>query len=710
LETYRLEHLDCAACARKIEDGVRKTPGVRSVSVDFATLSMRIDADDMKAVIRVVRALEPEVRVKRPNDDDEEPFRLGRELVVLVVGIALLAVGFLTGGSLHAAGLHWVELLIFGAAYLVSGWNVLVSAARGVFRGRVFNEHFLMTVATAGAFAIHAFGEAAGVMIFYKIGEILQDLAVDRSRRSIRKLLELRPDSARVLRGGTTVEVPADSVEVGEEISIRPGERVPLDGIVTLGEGFMDTSALTGEPVPRRVRPESEVLAGWIASDGGLTLRVSRKAGESSAAKIVSLVESASHSKAKTELFITRFARIYTPIVVAAAALVAFLPPLLVSGASLHDWVYRALTMLVISCPCALVVSIPLGYFGGVGGASRRGILVKGARYLDSLAAVRTVVFDKTGTLTKGVFKVTAIEPSDGIGAPELLRIAAMAEAHSNHPIASSIREAYGLPVDGAGSSLARETGGFGVRATVEGRQVLVGSDRLMHAEGIPHCGWKTGKSHAACEWNADAPEERGRRAAGTTVHVAVDGRYAGFISIGDEAREDSARAVRELAGLGVERTALLTGDSRPIAEKLAADLGITECHAGLLPEEKVAHLERIMSAGRGATAFVGDGINDAPVLVRSDVGIAMGGSGADAAVETADVVLMTDSPSRVPEAIRRGKRTRAIVLQNIVMALGVKAAFLALGAAGIAGMWEAVGADMGVALLAILNAARAMR
>lgn len=692
METYRLEHLDCAACARKIEDGVRKTPGVKSVSVDFATLSMRIDASDMQGVIRTVRSLEPEVRVKRADEerDEEEPFRLGRELIVLGGGIVLLLAGFLTSRSLHATGLHWVELLIFGAAYLLAGWNVLVSAARSVFKGRVFNEHFLMTVATAGAFAIHAFGEAAGVMIFYKVGEILQDLAVDRSRRSIKKLLELRPDSARLVQDGAFTEVPAESVEIGREISVRPGERVPLDGIITAGEGFVDTSALTGEPVPRRVGPGSEVLAGYISTDGSLTLKVSRIAGESSAAKIVSLVENASHSKARPELFITRFARVYTPIVVAAAALVAFIPPLLLPGASLHDWVYRALTMLVISCPCALVVSIPLGYFGGVGGASRRGILVKGARFLDSLAAVKTVVFDKTGTLTKGVFKVTAIEPMDGIGAPELLRIAALAEAHSNHPIASSIREAYGKPADPGDGVGAREVGGFGVSAMVGGRRVLVGSDRLMHAEGI---------AHGRCDVE------------GTAVHVAVDGSYAGFLTIGDEAREDSARAVRELAALGVERTALLTGDSRPVAEKLAADLGISECHAGLLPEEKVARLETIMGRGaRGTTAFVGDGINDAPVLVRSDVGIAMGGSGADAAVETADVVLMTDSPARVPEAIRRGKRTRAIVIQNIVMALGVKAAFLVLGAAGVAGMWEAVGADMGVALLAILNAARAMR
>jgi Cd2+/Zn2+-exporting ATPase len=613
------------------------------------------------------------------HNEGEKPFVLFRELAILGAGIALFLVGIFTEAALHRRGQAWLEIAIFGASYLLAGWNVLASAARSIARGRVFNEHFLMTVATAGAFAIHAFGEAAGVMIFYKIGEILQELAVDRSRRSIRRLLELRPDSARLLREDGFVEVPVERVAVGEEISVRPGERVPLDGVVVTGEGFVDTSALTGEPVPRRVEPGTGVLAGYIATDGSLTVRVSRKAGESSAAKIVALVEGATHAKAKTELFITRFARVYTPLVVASAALVAFLPPLLGAGGSLHDWIYRALTMLVISCPCALVVSIPLGYFGGVGGASRRGILVKGARHLDTLAAVTTVVFDKTGTLTKGVFKVTSVVPSDGMGAPQLLRYAALAEAHSNHPIASSIRDAYGRPVDHAGSRDVREIGGFGVSATVDGRPVLVGSDRLMHGEGI---------AHGRCDIG------------GTAVHVAVDGAYAGYLAIGDETREDAAQAVAALGRLGVERTVLLTGDSRQVAQKLAGELGIPEFHAELLPEEKVAHLERLMDgSGRGRTAFVGDGINDAPVLARSD-----------AAVETADVVLMTDSPSRVPEAIKRAKRTRRIVIQNIVFALGVKAAFLVLGAAGVAGMWEAVGADMGVALLAILNAARAIR
>jgi Zn2+/Cd2+-exporting ATPase len=453
----------------------------------------------------------------------------------------------------------------------------------------------------------------------------------------------------------------------------------------------VDTSALTGEPVPRQVAPGGEVLAGFISLDGSIEIRVSRTAGESSAARIISLVEGATRAKAKTEQFISRFARVYTPAVVGAAALVAFLPPLLVPGAALHDWVYRALTLLVISCPCALVISIPLGYFGGVGGASRHGILVKGAAYLDVLARVRTMVFDKTGTLTRGVFQVRSVQPSNGISAPDLLRYAAMAEAHSNHPIAASLRAAYGLPVDGSPSADYREVSGQGVFATVEGHAVMAGNDRLLHQKDIPH--------DTCC-------------IDGTAVHVSVDGTYAGYISIGDESRPGAREAISALRSLGVQRTVLLTGDGADAARRTAEELGIDETHADLLPAGKVAALEEIMrGAGKnGRTAFVGDGINDAPVLARADVGIAMGRSGADAAVETADVVLMSDNPMKVVEAITRSRRTRAIVVQNIVFALGVKGIFMALCAFGVATMWEAVIADMGVALAAILNAARAFR
>jgi Zn2+/Cd2+-exporting ATPase len=616
-------------------------------------------------------------------------FALWRELAALGGGAVILALAIVLGGPIAASPWPWLAWVLYGVAYLVTGANVLAAAARDILRGRLFDENFLMTVATLGAFAISQRTEAVAVMLFWKTGEILQGLSVQRSRRSIRGLLAMRPDTAR-RRGGDGMLVRPEEIAVGEEIVVRAGERVPLDGIVLSGNGFVDTSALTGEPVPRQVSPGGEVLAGFISLDGSIEIRVSRAAGESSAAKIISLVEGASRAKAKTEQFISRFARVYTPAVVGAAALVAFLPPLLVPGAALHDWVYRALTLLVISCPCALVISIPLGYFGGVGGASRHGILVKGAAYLDVLARVRTVVFDKTGTLTRGVFQVHSVQPRNGVSGPELLRYAAMAEAHSNHPIAASLRAAYGLPVDGSPAADYREVSGQGVFATVEGHAVMAGNDRLLHSQDI---------AHDTCCID------------GTAVHVSVDGTYAGYIVIGDESRPGAREAISGLRALGVRRTVLLTGDGAEAARRTAEELGIDETHADLLPAGKVAALEEIMrGAGNGGTAFVGDGINDAPVLARADVGIAMGRSGADAAVETADVVLMSDNPRKVVEAIERSRRTRAIVVQNIVVALGVKGVFMALGAFGIATMWEAVIADMGVALAAILNAARAFR
>jgi len=618
-------------------------------------------------------------------------FALRRETAALSAGLALLAAGILFGPGIAHSPYPWLRYAVFGAAYLAVGWNVLASAFRGLVRGRFFDENFLMTVATAGAFAIGLPTEAVGVMLFFKVGEIMQGISVARSRRSIRALLELRPDTARTVKDGKLQEVRPEEVAVGAEILVRPGERVPLDGIVLSGSGLVDTSTLTGEPVPRRVRPGQEMLAGFISTDGSIEIRVTRPAGESSAAQIVRLVEEASHAKSRTARFITRFARVYTPLVVAAAAVIAFLPPLVVPGASLSTWVYRALTMLVIACPCALVVSIPLGYFGGIGGSSRRGILVKGATYLDVLARVNTVVFDKTGTLTQGSFRVTSVQPRNGMEAQELLRYAALAEAHSNHPIAASIRAAYAGPREGAKSDEYREIAGQGVIARVENHSVMAGNDRLLHENGV---------AHDTCSID------------GTAVHLVVDGSYAGYLEIGDEARAGAAEAVRVLRRLGVSRTVLLTGDDTMVAQRTAAQLGIDEYHGELKPSEKVALLEDIMRerGPSGRTAFVGDGINDAPVLARADVGIAMGASGADAAVETADVVLMSDSLLKVPEAITRGRRTRAIVMQNIVFALGVKGLFLMLGALGIATMWEAVIADMGVALLAIANAVRAFR
>ncbi|HET7838475.1 MAG TPA: heavy metal translocating P-type ATPase [Rectinemataceae bacterium] len=556
-----------------------------------------------------------------------------------------------------------------------------------------------MGIATLGAIAIGQYEEAVGVMVFYSIGEVLQHSAASRSRASIRSLLDLRPDFARLRREGSWVELPPELAVPGDEFLVKPGERLPLDGRVIEGEAFLDTSALTGESMPRRAGPGSPVLAGSVSLDGALVIAASRVAGESSAARIALLVENAAHLKARTERWVTSFASVYTPIVVAMAAAIAFLPPLLFAGQELRTWCYRALVMLVISCPCALVVSVPLGYFGGIGGAARRGILVKGSQVLDALARCRTVAFDKTGTLTRAALTVRSIEPAPGRSADEVLAWAAAAESLSRHPIAASLRAEAGARSLSIGTedeaSEVRELPGAGIAARIGGRRVLAGNERLLDLEGVGH-----------------PPIE----AEDTRVLVALDGQYAGSIALGDEAKGDARRAVDELRRLGVSRLALLTGDSGPVARALAEDLGIDETYAELLPEGKLEVLARIIAetgaaggGARGGTAFVGDGINDSPVLALADVGIAMG-AGSDAAVETADVVLLTDEPSRVPEAISRARRTRRIVAQNIVFALGVKTAFLAMGAVGVAVMWEAVIADVGVALLAVANSLRAMK
>jgi len=622
-------------------------------------------------------------------EEEEEEFDAKREAFFLGAALILAALAFASKRWLP--GLPLASTGLFLAAYLVSGWNVLAGAARNIAHGKVFDELFLMSVATIGAFVIGQYAEAVGVMVFFKIGEMLEEGAAEKSRASVRGLLALRPDTARVRREESWVEVPAAEASVGEDYLVLAGERVPLDGKVAEGEAFVDTQALTGEPRPRRAARGDEVLAGCLVTEGSITLRAERLAGESSAARIAELVENASKAKAKSERFITRFARVYTPIVVFLALAVAFLPPLIL-GEPLKVWAYRALVMLVISCPCALVVSVPLGYFGGLGGLARRGILVKGGAVLDRLASAKTVVFDKTGTLTKGVFQVLEVCPEPGFEENEVLEFAAAAESRSLHPIAASIREAAkerGLS-DGCedNTSNAHEMAGYGIVATVGERKIVAGNDRILHREGVPHssCG-----------------------AEGTTVKVAVDGRHAGNIRIGDEPKADAADAVKALAALGVRRAVMLTGDDELAARPVAEALGIRELHAGLLPGDKLDVLERIMAESSGGTLFVGDGINDAPVLARADVGVAMG-AGADAAIEVADVVLMTDEPSRVAEAISRARRTRRIVHENIVFALGIKLAFLALGAIGVAVMWEAVIADVGVALLATLNSTRAMR
>ncbi|MEK6712303.1 MAG: heavy metal translocating P-type ATPase [Nitrospinota bacterium] len=624
------------------------------------------------------------------HEDGKDGFDIKAQLSVFGLSAALFVVGLYYRSELHDTPFSIGEYIAFISSYLIAGWPVLSNAARNILRGRVFDENFLMSIATLGAIAIHELPEAVGVMLFFKAGEFFQELSVARSRRSIKSLLELRPDFASVLVDGELKSVPPEQVKVGDTIVVRPGERIPLDGEVLEGSSQVDTSALTGEPVPRSAGVGDVVLAGMINTRGTLTLKVLKPFSESSLAKILQLAESAGDRKAPTEKFITSFARYYTPIVVLISVGIAVVPPLVIPGASFSDWLYRALVVLVISCPCALVISIPLGYFGGVGGASRRGILVKGSNFLDALTQVKTIVFDKTGTLTKGTFKVTDVVPHNGALREELLRWAALAESQSNHPIAQSIMSSYKGKLDASMVKDYQEIAGHGVKAAANGSMIVAGNDKLMHVEKV---------RHPVCDVE------------GTVVHVAVDGEYKGYIVISDELKDDAHQAMRELKALGVRNLVMFTGDNQKAAEGIAKRLGLDSYRAELLPDEKVSALEKLMREQRhGKVAFVGDGINDAPVLRRADVGIAMGELGSDAAIDTADVVLMNDRPSKVAEAISIARKTHRIVWQNISLALSVKGVFIVLGIFGIATMWEAVFADMGVALAAILNATRALR
>ncbi|MCF6342576.1 MAG: cadmium-translocating P-type ATPase [Bacteroidales bacterium] len=688
MEKYKLKNLDCASCATKIEDSLSKMGEVKFVSVNFATASMTIETDELEKVKRKILEVEPEVELEIDGKKEEGTQSILSEnkwtIGKVLIGLVLLLAGLYFEDELHNTPYHIAEYLVFVTAYLVSGWGVLRMAVKNIIRGQVFNEHFLMSIATLGAFAIHQMPEAVAVMLFYIVGELFQDVAVNRSRRSIKSLLEIKPDYANLKINGDIKKVSPEEVNIGDIIIVKAGEKVPLDGIVTEGSSFVDTSALTGESVPRKLKAKDEVLAGMINQSGLITVRVSRLFGESSISKILEMVENATAKKAETEKFITTFAKYYTPFVVFGSLAIAVLPPLLISGASFSDWIYRALVVLVISCPCALVISIPLGYFGGIGGASRRGILVKGSNFLDALTQVKTVVFDKTGTLTKGEFKVAEIFPSNGFDAKTILEYAAYAEYNSNHPIAKSLLESYHREPDNSRIGKVDEISGHGVRAFIDKKEVFVGNDKLLHKENI---------AHDKCDVE------------GTVVHVVIDKKYAGYIVIADSLKDDAIDAIRQLNKKGIN-TVMLTGDNNYAAGAIAAKLGIKKYYAELLPENKVEHIERLLNKN-GKVAFVGDGINDAPVLARADVGIAMGALGSDAAIETADVVLMTDSPAKVAEAIHISKRTRRIVWQNIIFALGVKSVFIILGIFGIATMWEAVFGDMGVALIAILNATR---
>jgi len=691
MKKYKIKNLSCASCAAKIEDGIAKLEEVNFVSVNFAGSFIRIDTNNLDKVKKKIKEIEAEVEIIDDDQEEDEEFDVKKELTKIFFIISFLVVGIIFKDNLHNTPYHWTEYLVFVTIYLLSGWRVLKTAGMNIVKGQVFNEQFLMSVATLGAFAIHEMPEAVAVMVFYNVGEFFQDLAVHRSRRSIKSLLEIRPDHANLLDNDRVKEIAPEEVTVGDKILIKPGEKVPLDGEVIEGNSMLDTSALTGESIPRSVKEGEAVMAGMINKSGTLTVKVTKLFGESSIAKILDLVENATSKKAKTEKFITKFARYYTPAVVFGAILVAVLPPLLVEGQLFSVWIYRALIMLVVSCPCALVISIPLGYFGGIGGASRKGILVKGSNYLDALTVIKTVVFDKTGTLTKGEFKVSEIVPANGYDKAQVLKYAAYAEVNSNHPIAQSILEAYNNNVEQTLVGDVNEIAGHGIEAEIDGKNVIAGNDKLLHKKDI---------KHDKC--NID----------GTVVHIAVDAKYAGYIVISDTIKEDAELAIKELKKLGVKKTVMLTGDNSYAAETIAKKLNIDEVYSELLPEDKVNNIEKFISESHknDKVAFVGDGINDAPVLARADVGIAMGALGSDAAVETADVVLMNDTLSSVPTSIRIAKKTRRIVWQNIIFALSVKLMFIILAAFGIATMWEAVFGDMGVALIAILNATRVLK
>lgn len=691
-----LEGLNCAHCALKIEAKVKEIEGVKNASINFLSKKMTLELDDtlqsaniIKQASLIAKSIEEDVEVfedpgkniEKEIDDDFDK----KEFTRLILGALLFAAALVL--SLN----YWVEFGMFFATYIIVGGDVLQKALRNISKGRIFDENFLMSIATIGAFLVGEFPEGVAVMLFYQTGEFLQSIAVNRSRRSIASLMDIRPDYANLKIGDGIKKVSAEDIKVGDVIVVKPGERIPLDGKVIEGRSMLDTSALTGESVPREVFAGEIILSGSVNQTSLIDVEVTKLFGESTVSKILDLVQNASSKKAPTENFITKFARYYTPAVVFIAAALAVIPPLVVPGAGFLDWVYRALIFLVISCPCALVISIPLGFFGGIGGASKNGILIKGSNYLEALNSVDTVVFDKTGTLTKGVFNVTEIQPSADFTKENLLKYAAYAESFSNHPIALSITKAFAETIDKNEVESYEEVSGHGIRAVYNGKEILAGNTKLMTKAMVPFTDIDT---------------------TGSIVHVAVDGSYAGYIVISDEIKTDSKKALKDLKDIGVRKLVMLTGDNKGAAHKIGSELGIDEIYAELLPHQKVEKVELLSSqkSKEGNLVFVGDGLNDAPVLARSDIGVAMGGLGSDAAIEAADVVLMTDEPSKLVSAIKIARRTRTIIWQNIIFSFGVKAVVLLLGAGGIATMWEAVFADVGVALLAVLNAMRVMR
>ena len=693
-KNYQLKGLDCANCAAKIERAVSKVDGVTAANVDFINQKMSISCQkaDLPTVetqaLAIVNKLEPDVVVE-PVVDHPESGKSGHSHEhsggdnhnlwrILITAIALVLLLWLNPSG-------WLRVVAYVAVYLFIGGDIVKQAITNIFHGEVFDENFLMTVATIGALGIGEFPEAVAVMFLYQIGEYFQDYAVDRSRKNIKELMDVRPDTARLLTEKGEKEVSPAAVPVNSLIVVNPGEKVPLDGVITEGTSSLDTSALTGESMPREAKVGEEILSGMINQEGRLVIKTNRSFGQSTVSKILELVENASSQKAPAEKFITKFARYYTPAVVALAVLLVVVPTLFFGG-DLKEWLYRALTFLVISCPCALVISVPLSFFAGIGGASKSGILVKGSNHLETLAQVETVVFDKTGTLTEGKFAVESV--SGPFGNENILRYAATLEQHSTHPIAQSVLRAYGDQALAPVSEL-KEVAGQGIVGVIDGQQAAIGNLKLMTS------------------LNVKAPAIDG---VGTALYLAVAGEYAGVLVINDQIKADAPSTISQLKEAGIKDTVMLTGDSPQVGEMVAQKLGLTSFFAGLLPEDKVTHLQNIMAKATGKVAFVGDGINDAPVLVTADLGVAMGGLGSDAAIEASDVVIMNDQPSKLVQAIKISRKTLKIVKQNIIFALGVKGIVLVLGALGYTSMAMAVFADVGVTLLAVLNAMRCLR
>ena len=687
-----LEGLNCANCARKIEEKVGKMEGVKESNLNFTTTTLNVKLERkvkeehaINEIKKIVEALEPHVKVEKKVSGKTNVQRAKFEVKpTLIIGTILYLIAII--GDFKGA----LALILFVASYLLIGGKVVLTAIKNIARGQLFDENFLMTVATIGAFSISEYPEAVAVMLFYEIGETIQGYAVNKSRSSISSLMDIRADYANLIINGKEKKVSPETVKVEDVILVKPGEKVPLDGVVIEGESFIDTSALTGESVPRKIVPNDEILSGGINTSGLLKVKVTKKFGESTVSRILEMVENAASKKADTEKFITKFAKVYTPIVVVLAILIAVIPSIFIKDALFSTWLYRALVFLVVSCPCALVVSVPLGFFAGIGGASKKGVLVKGSNYLELLKDLETVVFDKTGTLTEGVFSVTEIN-TNGIDKEKLIEVAAMAESFSNHPIAISIIKEYGKEIDKEVIKEYKEISGRGIKAVINNEEVLVGNSKLMNEFNILYN-------------EVDS--------IGTVVYCAINGEFKGSIVISDKIKENAVEALINLKKAGVKKTVMLTGDNKKTAYKVGEKINIDEVHSELLPLDKVREVEELLkrSNKNGKLAFVGDGVNDAPVLARADIGIAMGGIGSDAAIEAADIVLMKDDINALVDAINVSKKTNKILWQNIVFALGIKILVMVLGTFGIANMWTAVFADVGVTIIAIINSTRCFR